>query len=117
MKPTQLAAWAAIQDSLPASRWKVLRVIIDNPGMTALEIEKTLGFQGRRSNSRINELEKQGMIEARGVKTNPETGLAALCWYWTERDRPEPLPKRKSLRDELEELRTRLAQVEARVTQ
>lgn len=115
MRTTSLEAWARIQDALPASRAKVLRVIIDHPGLTALEIEKFMGFSGRRSNSRINELEKQGLVFAQGEKVNPETGLRALCWHWTGSTDVIPLPKKEKLKDVLTQLSERVQRLEAQL--
>lgn len=116
MKPTQREAWAKVQNLLPQSRLRILKIVMETPGLTAREIELRLGGKGRHAESRITELEQQGLVRPCGVKPNPVTHFMAQTWEWTGRDNPNPLPKRKTLRDELEELRTRLAQVEARVS-
>lgn len=115
MKHTQTEAWARIQDALPKSRSQVLRLIIDQPGLTAREIEKQLGTIGRHADARISELEKQGMVRVLGTKPNPGTGFAAATWEWTGSDSPYKIKKSTTIQDKLDQMERELMQLRATI--
>lgn len=75
MRQTSLDAYAAIKDSLSSKRWQVFMYVVDQPGMTAKDYEAK--HSDRHCNKRLSELERIGVIEARGVFDG------AVCWFPT----------------------------------
>lgn len=117
MRATSLEAWARIQDGLPSSRAKVLRVIMEHPGLTGREIERALSDQkaGRKANARISELTQQGLIQAIGERGCSVTGHSATIWAWTGSTSAAPLPKKEKMKDVLTQLSERIQRLEARL--
>ena len=100
MRPTSLIAWDEIQPQLPQSRALVLAEVMKKPGSTGRELESYT--MDRKANARLSELERQGLIEARGPVQCSVTGRLSLAWFWTGSKNPRPLPApRKVMRKEL----------------
>lgn len=75
MRQTSLDAYAAIKDTLSAKRWQVFCYVIEQPGMTARDYEAK--HSDRHCNKRLSELERMGVIEARGEFQG------GVCWFPT----------------------------------
>lgn len=104
-RKTSIHAWESIQSTLPASRARVLEVVIRHPDMTGREIESRLAGQrlSRKSNARLSELAQQGMVRESGIRECSITGRPVVTWRWTGRKTPLPLPKKRELKQLLAE--------------
>lgn len=114
IRATSIEAWHSIQSALPASRAKVLEIIIRHPDLTGREIESRLAGQrvSRKANARISELHQQGLIHESGARPCSVTGHTAVTWHWTGSTDPLPLPKKPKSLDRIAALEQRIAQLE-----
>lgn len=99
MRQTSIDAYAAIKDKLSARRWEALCCVIETPGMSASYYESK--HNRRHINKRFSELERMGVIEARG-----ESGGAVL--WWPTGAMPRKLDKRKTWKQKAEALQAEL---------
>lgn len=65
--------------NLPAARAAALEAVRGRPGATALELERATG--SRRINSRLLELERQGLVRRGMPRPDTVTGRRAHVWH------------------------------------
>ena len=99
MRQTSLDAYAAIKHTLSARRWETLCYVIETPGMSASYYEQR--HNRRHINKRFSELERMGVIEARG-----ESGGAVL--WWPTGNLPRKLDKPLTWKQRAERLQAEL---------
>lgn len=112
---TSREAWASIQSGLPYRRWQALQWVKRYEGKTAAELESLSGL--RHLNKRLSELQRQGVVEARGLKESPTSRMTGVRWWSTGAQRPLPLPKKPSraqLEKELAALRAEVVRLRLR---
>ena len=115
VRSTSIQAYREIQSNglLSKRRFEVYDCLFHHGPLSSMEIKNRISSAALNSTSpRLAELRNMGVVAETGTKRCQHTGQTVILWDVTG-NLPVALPKKKSLKQELKELREKVRHLEA----